>query len=367
MKRLLVSVLVVLMLASCAPRPFSVPEIKDLGPHIDHSENYYRFYEDYVDAFIPSDSYGEVYPFVGDVLDFGAYGGNGFLYGLCTADGGIVCDPVYRYYATVTLGDHRFYIMVDSDIVPDPETPYNGLGKENYVLIRNDGRFCRVLDGKPTVSVNGEYLQLNISTMTFEFLDKELQPYHGFVLPQWSSRYPSDNFYGKCPCCNKNAVIKSKLRTRLADHPYVFVHNSSQQNIACFFTLDGEPITTISVPDGVTLSPTTLTELYIYGRIQPTDPDMPLQPFLYLRQTDQYVQLPEVTGIDWLYDDVFVLSLYGNKGLEAKYIFDVSEDTTVEYDDVVLCGAPTVATVKNGISRTLHDGKEIIRIRITLD
>ncbi len=367
MKRLLVSVLVVLMLASCAPRPFSVPEIKDLGPHIDHSENYYRFYEDYVDAFIPSDSYGEVYPFVGDVLDFGAYGGNGFLYGLCTADGGIVCDPVYRYYTTVTLGDHRFYIMIDSDIVPDPETPYNGLGKENYVLIRNDGRFCRVLDGKPTVSVNGEYLQLNISTMTFEFLDKELQPYHGFVLPQWPSRYPSGNFYGKCPGCGKEVTVEAKLRTELPGHPYVFVHNSRLKNTACFFTLDGELITTLSYPDGITLSPKSLTESYIYGQFQPTNPDMPSRPFLYLRQTDQYAELPEVTGIDWLYDDVFVLSRYDIKGLNARYLLDVSEDTTVEYDDVVLCGSPTVATVKNGISRTLHDGKEIIRIRITLD
>ncbi|MBO5783427.1 MAG: hypothetical protein J6R33_00500 [Clostridia bacterium] len=367
MKRLLVALLAVLMLTSCAPKPFSVPEIKDIGPYVDNSENYYRFYPDYVDAFIPSDAYGEVYPFIGNSLDFGSYAGNTYLYGLCTADGGIVCDPVYTYYGCVTLGDYLFYIMVESDIYPDPERSYNGLGKENYVLIRNDGRFCRVLDGTPAIRVNGEYLQLDISTMNFEFLDKELETYHGFVQPQWSSRYPSDNFYGKCPCCNKNAVIKSKLRTRLADHPYVFVHNSSQQNIACFFTLDGEPITTISVPDGVTLSPTTLTELYIYGRIQPTDPDMPLQPFLYLRQTDQYAKLPEDTSISWLYDDIFTLSRYDEEGLNAKYIYDASEDTATEFDDVALCGATTVATIKDGISSTLHKGEEMIRIRLNVD
>lgn len=367
MKRFLASIFVLLLLASCAPKPFAVPEIKDIGPYVDNSENYYRFYSDYTDSFIPSEEYGLVYPFIGDAVDFGAYGGIGYLYGLCTADGGIVCDPVYRYYETLSLGDYLFYVMILPEVEIDRETLYNSTKKDRYVIIRNDGRVCRTLDGTYSVRVNGEYLQVDIATMTFEFLDINLEPYTGFVLPQWSSRYPSDNFYGKCPCCNKNAVIKSKLRTRLADHPYVFVHNSSQQNTACFFTLDGEPITTISVPDGVTLSPTTLTELYIYGRIQPTDPDMPLQPFLYLRQTDQYVQLPEVTGIDWLYDDVFVLSLYGNKGLEAKYIFDVSEDTATDFDDVILCGETTIATIKNGISRTLHNGKEIIRFRIQED
>ena len=267
MKRMFCLLMLLSLLSSCAPPSFSLSEIKPLEPYTDDTEKYYRFYPDYIDAFIPSDKYGKVYPFVAESADFGNYGGELFLYGLCTADGGIVCDPVYRYYDCIRLREHLFYIMMIPGVAPDPNDPYNHIGQNRYVLIRDDGRYCRTLVGTPSIMVNGDYIQLQIGTLDFQFLDAQLKLYTGFVLPKWPSRYPDLRYYGTCPGCNQSVTLTSITQLHDMEESYAFMHNYRLDDKVSFLTLDGQLIATVPYP-GIDLYSAELTPHYAFGTCQ---------------------------------------------------------------------------------------------------
>ncbi len=366
MNRLLAVILALLLLSSCSGSGFSVSEIRDLDPYSDKIEKYYRFYSDYTDAFIPSDKYGKVYPYIGGASDFGSYGGTFYLYGLCTADGGIVCDPVYRFYDSIRLGEHLFYIMVIPGVSPVPDSPYAHTGQDRYVLIRSDGRYCRILDGTPSIMVNGDYLQLQIDTLDFQFLDAQLEPYTGFVLPQWPDRYPSQRYYGTCPGCGRSVTLEGITRIHDLEDSYAFMHDYRLEDKVCFLTLDGEPITTIPHP-GINLYHAELTTRYVFGtcQMEKADEYSPTA-FIYLRDTEQFAEIPPASSISWLYDDVFLL-YYVEDNVPHRIVLDLSEPTHASYDLVNHGGEDLLFTVANGISRTFSDGNEVICLRLDTD
>ena len=111
MKRLTALLLLLLLLTGCKAE--AVPETTQAPPptestsgvHTDYSayqphqpmsEVYTRLSEDFMDGLTPSEDYGAVYPFCGDLsYELGADFSAGQKYGIVTQDGMIVCDPVY--------------------------------------------------------------------------------------------------------------------------------------------------------------------------------------------------------------------------------------------------------------------------------
>lgn len=365
MKRLLSVILILLLLSSCAPNSFSVKQIRDLKPHFDETDNFYRFYSDFVDAFIPSEDYGKVYPFIGATCDMGSYAGTLYLYGLCTADGGIVCDPVYRYHSSFHLGDHLFYVMILSEITPSPESAYAHLGQERFVLIRDDGRYCRILDGTPDIMVNGNYLQLQIGTLDFQFLDTQLEFYAGYVQAKWND-YPHQDYYDICPCCGSLAKLDSVARIYGQDDSYAYLHDYHLNNQVSFISLDGKLIETIPYP-GVSLFYASLTSDFVFGQYQQESSESyNSTAFIYDRDTRQFANIPEASGIDWLYDDVFLLHRYEEDKTYSTLI-DLSEQTEAVYDMIRHGGDALLFTIDGNVSRTLLDGKEIISLRLLVD
>jgi hypothetical protein len=73
-----------------------------------------RLYAEHVSNFIPSGNYGTVYPYLGQInhLDKDTYwwGSSISLYGFATADGSIICDPVYDSVSAITYGDKLAYV-----------------------------------------------------------------------------------------------------------------------------------------------------------------------------------------------------------------------------------------------------------------
>mgnify|MGYP003260535114 FL=1 len=65
-----------------------------------------RFYEEYTDHLIASDSYGELVPYIGgEEYRDPLYGVFSPIYGLATHDGTIVTDPVYLDVSRVSMYD----------------------------------------------------------------------------------------------------------------------------------------------------------------------------------------------------------------------------------------------------------------------
>ena len=67
------------------------------------------FYDKPLGAFVPSDDYGAVYPYMG-AYHFGMWGPT-YQYGLCTADGRIITAPVYSAPSILGFGDQQAYLL----------------------------------------------------------------------------------------------------------------------------------------------------------------------------------------------------------------------------------------------------------------
>ncbi|MBQ8696225.1 MAG: hypothetical protein IJ519_00745 [Clostridia bacterium] len=80
---------------------FLLPELPDIGEY--EADELDRWQDGPMPELIPSDKYGRLHPYVGDVKEYSAYSVliNGEMtvdqlyYGLCTDDGTLVTDPVY--------------------------------------------------------------------------------------------------------------------------------------------------------------------------------------------------------------------------------------------------------------------------------
>ncbi len=86
------------------------------------TEKINRYFGQYTDSFAPSSEYGELVPFVGDVLTYSPAESEGGevikkpLYGLCTTSGAVVVDPVYDNVFTHKLNGICLYeLLIGSD------------------------------------------------------------------------------------------------------------------------------------------------------------------------------------------------------------------------------------------------------------
>lgn len=85
-----------------------------------------RRYEEFTGALIPADDYGPLVPFLGDKM-----GGVENLYGLMTAEGEIVVDPVFREVWPATVSSQRpfpFYMLL--------------LPNKGWAMAARDGSWC---------------------------------------------------------------------------------------------------------------------------------------------------------------------------------------------------------------------------------
>lgn len=111
------------------------------------TETVKRFFEHYNDTFATSDEYGQLVPFVGDVLEYKAEGKDSVklpVYGLSTLDGRIVVDPVYDNVIKHELLGGTLYELLQGSANPELATTRR--------LITSDGRFMLELSEKQSVS-----------------------------------------------------------------------------------------------------------------------------------------------------------------------------------------------------------------------
>jgi hypothetical protein len=131
LKKSVVLLLLIATLASCTTRvptpsdaPVTAPPTVSASPEVAPSptlepftlgEKFTRRYDEPVFELIPSDDYGELYPYVGKL---GSSHWNVRLYGLCTAEGEIVCDPVFGNFERLEYEGDVIYLLR----VPDGST-----------------------------------------------------------------------------------------------------------------------------------------------------------------------------------------------------------------------------------------------------
>ncbi len=353
MKRILAIVLMLLLLSSCSGSGFSVSEIKDLEPYIDKTEKCYRFYPDYTDAFIPSDEYGKVYPYIGEALSFDY--GFGRLFGFCNQDGGIVCDPVYQYSSTVTTDEYTYYIMT----IPDPAQTLT-------TIIRDDGRAACTLDDRiHSFRANGNHLQYSTwqnDVMVYRFLTPDLQPAEQALKPDTSLTpftSPPD-FSDNCPICDQFFYSGSRYATVHGyDESYAYFHTNQTSDKLDIFSPSGD--IQFSIPLDSAARSLEVTPDIVFGYRQDNSS------FLYDRHNEEFLTLlGESASLDVLSDRYLQVVAYTSGENNRNYLYDVSNGTLTEYDHIAYIG-DCLLTLRGGVSRVTRDGQDILRLRLLVD
>ena len=183
MKRnLLLAMSLILMLTACAPAPAATvtpapaptpeptpaptPVIEVQMPWQTPDEGYSPipageepryFYDKPLGAFVPSEDYGAVYPYMG-TYSFGMWGPT-YQYGLCTADGRIITAPVYSAPALLGVGEQKAYLLyTESTQAWNKEGWYETVANSG-ILVGLDGSWVESFDDAaqfvvPTVEYN---------------------------------------------------------------------------------------------------------------------------------------------------------------------------------------------------------------------
>ena len=101
---------------------FALTELPDLAPFGGLSEIGGRYYKESMDHLVSQADYGPLYPYVGKILDAGWE--QQYKYGLTTADGRVVVDPVYDYVLSVPFNgpSGRLLILTRNQLTADPKT-----------------------------------------------------------------------------------------------------------------------------------------------------------------------------------------------------------------------------------------------------
>lgn len=353
MKRLLAILLLLLLLSSCAPTSFSLREIKDLEPYSDKTENVYRFYPDYVDSFIPSEEYGKVYPYVGENLPF-SYGYSRVLYGFCSEDGGIICDPVYQYYDTILTESHSYYVMQTSDAT-----------RSRTTVIRDDGRAVCTLDGASySFQVNNGHLQYRIweeDTLTYKFLTPDLQISQEKLEPITPTRTYSEppDYSGRCPSCGQ-VVYSGSTHADVYGYPdnHAYFHHDNKTGKVDIFSTSGA--VRFSIPLDSMPGSLSVTRDIVFGYRRHGSA------FLYDRHGEEFIPLPaESMSFSLLSDNFLRMSSSGEDGT-TFYLYDVAAKTVVEYDMAIYINGCLI-TLRNGVSRVTRDGQDLLRLRLLVD
>ena len=105
-----------------------------------------RWYDGYTDRLIPRDDYGPLLPYAGLRLADEWPAGHGCLYGLMTADGRVVTDPVFTN--VYRLG--RYNLVETLPLMaleqPDPDAAPDDYDPRIYALAAADGSWCTDFD-----------------------------------------------------------------------------------------------------------------------------------------------------------------------------------------------------------------------------
>ena len=218
--RLLCLLLTLLLFAGCAPAPespsdtpsapseqpsepvtppvtpvFELPELPEIGEY--DAVTVKRISPDYIDHFTPSDDYGMLYPYAAAPRAFAPdydeeYGKHDFQYGLCTADGTVVTDPIYS--AIEAKSGH--YLLWQ--LTPTEEDWYSA----KCFYIPADGSFVRLVPVEQRSDMvfttelldNGNVLfSRDSKTSGLLFPDGGVKYLVGFFSPAYGYLYGSDS------------------------------------------------------------------------------------------------------------------------------------------------------------------------------
>ena len=130
-------------------------------------EKYERWYPETTLEIIPRDDYGKLFPFIGGYNEEHNWMSS-YVYGFCTADGKIVCDPAYLLVGRYEHEGREVYVALRATAERDSET---GVGEKCLIAI--DGSFIssyeEVYDGREgtlTVQKNGKWGSVDFSVKT---------------------------------------------------------------------------------------------------------------------------------------------------------------------------------------------------------
>ena len=353
MKRFIPLLLLMLTLSSCSSG-FSVPKIKEIEPYTEKIENAYRFYDTYIDAFIPSDDYGKVYPYIGEIRTY-SHGLVHPAYGLCTADGAIVCDPVYLSAHTLTVGNYTYYMM-SSDM--------NNLGRSDITVIRDDGRVSRKLSDSAGVVENCGYLEYvcwENEKRSYRYLNIDLQDAFPDLSPKKTNTSVSipPGFHGTCPLCGSDFYSgNSYARLTGYDINYAYYHHNGQSGMVDVFT----PSQSLSFSFPLESMPRSLsvTPTLIYGHCRQG------KPFLYDRESETFVSLPYEQLVFDAPSDGQLCIRYQSNDDSGYLLYDPTDKTLLEYEQILYVG-DCLLSLQNGISRVTRDGDDIFTLRLLVD
>ena len=163
MKRLAVTLLLAALLAGsgCTAQSSAPPPDSESGVHADWSaltpyqtpqNQYTRRYPGWTEELIPADGYGNLIPFPGGAA-YSEWEGDTWLYGLVTAQGEIVVDPVYSSAWQICIYDDTrrqtrylpYLQLVKPSGAAEGEAPLDAEGQAplDITIAALDGSWCR--------------------------------------------------------------------------------------------------------------------------------------------------------------------------------------------------------------------------------
>lgn len=162
-----------------------------------------RYNSDYTDKFKASNSYGEIMPFMGKYLTYSTTNNGEIksvtnpLYGICTEDGRVIVDPVYKSVEQVKLADGtQFYIFrVDSK---------STTRADSYIIIGHDGSWMTEIQGNITYSGLGSDNRIAF-LKTRKYNNGDLKYYYDFY------NYEGDHIFTYQPLQNTKQNASSTI------------------------------------------------------------------------------------------------------------------------------------------------------------
>jgi|GEM_PF-1505899 len=202
MRRLVPLLITIIMLTACAPAPSSTPapapaptptpvlEVQQLWQTPDApfspipaGEEPKYFYDKPLDAFVPSDDYGQIYLYAGGLSTVEGENDTPEYYttfGICTADGRIITAPVYMVMAGHGIGRQRVYVLLQGS--HDVEYVYDG-GSYTYRTVEK----VHLIDGQ------GRWIE---SVEEFDYPNLEYTYTHDFLVARRDGKWGGISFDG---------------------------------------------------------------------------------------------------------------------------------------------------------------------------
>lgn len=136
--------------------------------------NYRRNSENFTEFLAPSESYGEIFPFAGEMIEYNGDGKNfkNSVFGFCTADGTVICDPSYDAVLTHEVGDSYIYELVVGSDGSDAGTRYLAASNGSWIFELKNGCSYAGLAGSERFAVKRpRTVRKGGKTVTYEYYD----------------------------------------------------------------------------------------------------------------------------------------------------------------------------------------------------